>query len=160
MAACPIAIAYSGGILMRFFKSKLSFATRGVAALAMGLGMLIGIAAVPAAAAECQLGTNCHWYNNNFDGASVNMRAHQGSFSGAVLDNRTQSLKANGTTCMRSYFYKTGNWSNAYIWLYSDDMTTSGQNEDPNLSNGGGYGPYNGENWSDVISSYKFSHCE
>jgi hypothetical protein len=148
--------------LVTFVQRTTRALVRGASAVVIAAAAT-GLAAAPAQAGtpDCQLGAMCFWDLNSYDGVVATMTANSGTFyPGAYMQNRTQSVHANGADCARSTYYQ-GNSQDGYrIWFYSDQWEPSGGiTEDPNLSNGGGYGADNGRNFSNNISSYQFSDC-
>lgn len=101
-------------------------------------------------AASCALGWGCIWKNNNYGGT---WDARQ--YNGVVSMTTSNSAWANGNSCHRTSF-RTGPFDNNPYFIL-DSQTRIGTNyRDPNLANGAGTGPYNGQNWKDRIRYIRF----
>lgn len=131
--------------------------------IAAGIVLITAAGIQPATANPdtCVTGNVCLWGENSYTGCRLDRTgnvADYGSISwdncAASPNNGPNSVTNRGSTCTVRYdgtFY-----SGAYI--YFSNPFLSGGYQDPLLSNGGGYGPYNAQNWQDRVSSHRW--CE
>ncbi|WP_338022247.1 peptidase inhibitor family I36 protein [Arcanobacterium pluranimalium] len=108
--------------------------------------------------ANCQLGASCLWTYNDYNGGFAYNEDHSSPvYSG--IDNRANSVVANGASCSITLFYDS-RFVNEGPYFYLFSRTLMGYNyQDPNLSNGAGYGDYAGQNWSNRISRITYGGC-
>ncbi|WP_255432498.1 peptidase inhibitor family I36 protein [Cellulomonas sp. SLBN-39] len=112
----------------------------------------------PAAQAVCDAGHMCIYVNNDYSGTMRGFSNSKLSWGGFGLDDKASSASANGTSCSKSYYYDNRDWTGDYFYLNS--YTITGANyQDPNLSNGAGYGTWATNNANDKISSANFASC-
>lgn len=127
-----------------------------VAAIASA-ACVVGFAApAQASVGQCSSGQECIWtgtsYSGSFHGSTGNMDFTWPSTWNDVADS---AASYGNTYCAR--FWEDVGYTGHYI--YFSRPALGGTYRDPALSNGGGYGPYNSENWANRISSGNWQSC-
>jgi hypothetical protein len=125
-----------------------------IAASAVALGGMLAPVA-QADIGQCPSGAGCAWttadYGGSFQDAQNGVR-----YTGIFFVNQISSVKSNGNTnCSR--FWDGDNYTGDYI--YFSRPARGGIYQDPNLTNGGGYGSTNTANWNDRIGSMNWQTC-
>ena len=132
----------------------------------LGCLAVLGIA-TPATAGtdQCWNGAACVWknssYTNLFRGMVTSSKDYHvtawsdGTFS---LGDEVSSVRSQGNTC-RVKFFRNRNYEDTDKFIYFNRVADGSNYQDPYLSNGGGAGPWAGENWNDRISSHRFVDC-
>lgn len=122
------------------------------------VALVAGIAVPPTAQAslgQCLSERACVWKDVNYAGAFK--QNTQRLSLGSDWNNTATSVASYGkTNCAR--FWDDAGLTGAYI--YFSRPARGGTYRDPDLRNGGGYGPHRGENWNDRISSQNWQKCQ
>lgn len=127
-----------------------------VAVAALGASLLSIGAAAPAQAAvtDCLSGQICIWHDLSYTGLYA--RAYDNLYLSASSYNKATSVASNGNTnCGRFW----DNPDNTGPYIYFSRPALGGIYRDPDLQNGGGYGPYNSQNWNDRITEGTWQTC-
>lgn len=142
-------------------KKSRVFSTITALALTVAAGLAV---AAPASAADydCASGGTCFWISTNFTNSSVRITSTKADltnydYASGAVSNNTSSISSNQSDCIYSYQYDyyLAPWnggSGSYIYFLKGQR-------DPLLSNGGGNGAYNDEDWDNRISSNWFKGC-
>lgn len=133
----------------------------------LGAGVLATIAANPANAGtnQCWNGAACVWKNSSYTGlfrgmttSSMNYPITPWSDGTYSLGDEVSSVRSQGNSC-RLRFVRNINQDPNDQYIYFNRVADGYNYQDPYLSNGGGSGPWSGQNWNDRISSHKFVDC-
>ncbi|MCU9995435.1 peptidase inhibitor family I36 protein [Mobiluncus mulieris] len=104
----------------------------------------------------CPVGYACIWQNKHYNGRYWFQSNHE-QVTPDGMNNKASSAAANGSKCRITRFYDSPSPSGAFFIL---DSQQHGRNyQDPNLSNGAGYGKNWIENWENRISYILFDKC-
>ncbi|NMW64407.1 peptidase inhibitor family I36 protein [Mobiluncus mulieris] len=104
----------------------------------------------------CPVGYACIWQNKHYNGRYWFQSNHE-QVTPDGMNNKASSAAANGSKCRITRFYDSPSPSGAFFML---DSQQHGRNyQDPNLSNGAGYGKNWTQNWENRISYILFDKC-
>ena len=114
----------------------------------------IAPSAAQASIGQCGSGMACLWQDLNYTGGFV--QDSRWLKMGLVWNNLATSVASYGNTNCARFWDDTG-FTGAYIDF--SRPARGGTYRDPDLRNGGGYGPHRTENWNDRIGSQNWQKC-
>lgn len=121
-------------------------------------GLVLTGILVPTAQAslgQCGSGEACIWTDLSYTGSVIH-RSDYMKRLGLLFNDLGTSVASNGNrSCAR--FWEHADFTGAYVSF--SRPARGGIYRDPDLRNGGGYGPYNRQDWNDRITSQSWTTC-